>query len=385
MTERATPPGRRAFLGAAVAAGAIGGRDAMARDGTETVQRAEPVAELALPLGNAAYTPAGRLFVSHHPMFETERRVSEVVDGRLHPFPDAAWNAPRPGSEDYLDGVLGIRADRDGVVWMLDMGTRTGITPKLVGWDTRTDRLAGVVALPPPATVRTSEPNDFVLDPRRGLALIADEGVGNGGDGTRAALIVVDLAAGTARRRLEGHAAMRPEHRPIAPEGTELRRTPKEGGEAAPMRVGCDGIALDRAGEWLYFGPLNGGTLYRLRMADLLDAALDDAGLGARVEAYAERPDAGGIAVDDAGNLYLTEVAAGAVGVIPAEGRRYRRLATHPDLLWPDGIFAAPDGTLHVTAAQLFLAAPLNGGRARHAPPYRIFRFRPLAGVRPGD
>ncbi|MDQ3560092.1 MAG: hypothetical protein M3453_13105, partial [Pseudomonadota bacterium] len=108
------------------------------------VARAEPAAmstpveiaaRLPVPLGNVTITPDGRTVVSHHPMFETAARVSEVTSPTtLKPFPNEAWNTPRSGAEDYLDGVLGLRSDSEGTVWMLDMGTRTGITPKLVAW-----------------------------------------------------------------------------------------------------------------------------------------------------------------------------------------------------------------------------------------------------------
>ena len=358
------------------------------------VARAEPAAmstpveiaaRLPVPLGNVTITPDGRTVVSHHPMFETAARVSEVTSPTtLKPFPNEAWNTPRSGAEDYLDGVLGLRSDSEGTVWMLDMGTRTGITPKLVAWDTRQDRLARIIPLSEPATRRNSEPNDFVIDEPNQRIYITDEGVGRGGDGSAAALIVVDLKAGRARRVLEGHASTRPEDVPITVDGRILVKQQKDGNSAS-MRSGADGVTLDHRSEWLYYGPLNGGAVYRLRVADLLDERLDPGELGRRVERYADRPNAGGIAIDRDDNLYLTEIENRAIGIIPAKDRRYRRFATHPDMLWPDGFGAGADGWIYVTVTQLALAATLNGGKDGSAPPFLLARFKPLADGKVGQ
>lgn len=346
--------------------------------------RAEVAYQLDQPLGNATFTPEGRLIVSHHPMLETAARVSEVVaPGTLRPFPDARWNSEAPSPSERLDAVLGLRADGDGVVWLLDMGSRGTIPPKFVAWDTRANRLHRVLPITPAALGPHSEPNDFVLDARNGTAYIADEGVGQQGDGGSGALIVVDLGSGLARRVLEGAPSTRSESVPIVVDGREMMKRAKDG-STAPMQVGCDGLALDHRSEWLYYGPLSGTTLYRVRVADLLDGALAGAELARRVESYAARPVAGGITIDAEDNVYLTEVGSYAIGVIPARTRAYRRLAEHPDMLWPDGLTFGPDGLLHVTAAQLPRTAPLNGGTRGDSVPYVIMRTRPLAPGRIG-
>lgn len=376
------PASRRAVLGASLLLpGLARGQGGGAVNLSGVPATAEVAHRLPVPLGNPVFTASGRLFVSHHPMFETPERVSEVVAGdALRPFPNAAWNAADGRAESRLDAVLGLRAEGD-TVWMLDMGARSGVPPKFVAWDTAADRHARTIPLTPDALRRTTEPNDFVLHPESGTAVIADEGVGHGGDGTQGALIVVSLRDGVARRVLEGHASTAAEAVPIVVDGRRMVKREKDG-STAPMRVGCDGIAL--AGEWLYYGPLCGRAVWRVRLADLLDGALSAAALESKVERYAERPNVGGIKADEAGNLYLTEVESRAIGVIPAGDRGYRRLATHPENLWPDGLTFGPDGWLYWTVAQLPLSPPLNGGSAGHKPPYLILRTRPLASGRTG-
>lgn len=350
------------------------------------VQIAEVVAELPEAAGNITFTPDNRVIYSYHPFYSPNIRVAELNSDRRsgRPFPNLAWNTPRKDTDNYLDSVLGLRGDDQGVIWMLDMGTRSGITPKLVGWNTRTDRLERIYHIPAPASRPESQLNDFVIDTVHDAFYIADEGIGPGGDGTQAALVVIDMRTGASRRLLEGHASVLPEDVPIAVDGRELR-VPGAGGKLVRLRVGADGIALDKQAEWLYFGPLNGGWLYRVRTADLLDAALDAKTLGQRVERYARKPNNGGLSIDNDGNLYLTEVEHRAVGVIGSNDRQYRRLAAHPNLIWPDGVSYSPDGWMYASAAQLSEAPVFNDGKALQKSPYYIFRFKPLAPGRLGN
>lgn len=347
--------------------------------------KAEIFAELPQAVGNITFTPDKRVIFSHHPFFSPEIRVAELNPDRksFKPFPDANWNTPRPGTDRYLDSVLGLRGDENGVIWLMDMGQRTPLTPKLVGWDSKRNRLHRIYYIPAPASLPESQHNDFVVDLKNRKFYIADEGIGPGGDGSKAALVVVDMDTGAARRVLQGHATTRPEDRPITVDGKDLT-VPGKDGRPAVIKVGADGIAADKDFRWLYYAPLSGTSVYRLRIADLIDERLGDAELGAKVERYAAKPNNGGFSLDARGNLYLTEVEAKAVGVIPAEGRQYRRFATHEGLSWPDGVSYSPDGFMYVSAAQLPLAALFNDGKALNKAPYYIFRFKPLAPGRIG-
>jgi sugar lactone lactonase YvrE len=334
--------------------------------------------------GNITFTPAGRMIVSVHPRAPSQIRVGEVTSaGTLKPFPNQAWNTPRAGTEEYLDSVLGLRGDENGVVWMLDLGMRDKIRPKIVGWNTRTDRLERIYFLPAEVLLPTSEPNDLVVDLKNRAFYIADEGAGMAGDGTQAALIVIDMQTGAGRRLLNNHFSTRTENIPVHVEGRDLVRTEMDG-RRIPHRVGADGIAADRAFEWLYYGALTGRRVYRVRIADLLNQSLGEAALSKKVEVYAQKPVSGGMSIDAAGNLYLTEVESAAVGVIPAAGRRYRRHTADAAMIWPDGLSYSPDGSLYVTADQLPRAAVFNEGVARFQPPFLIYRFPPLAPGRVG-
>jgi hypothetical protein len=101
----------------------------------ETATNYDIIPRLSQAPGNVTVTGAGRLIMSQHQFYEPQYSVVERHDDNsLTPFPNKELNE-RTGSSDLkLDSVLGIRTDANGVVWMLDDGMRSGVTPKLVGW-----------------------------------------------------------------------------------------------------------------------------------------------------------------------------------------------------------------------------------------------------------
>jgi hypothetical protein len=270
----------------------------------EGMMTAELFASVPESVGNVTFTPDNRVIYSHHPFFSPDVRVAALNADRksFKPFPDATWNTLRPGTDRYLDSVLGLRGDENGIIWMLDMGQRTPLTPKIVGWDTKANKLNRIYYIPAPASLPESQHNDFVVDLKHRKFYIADEGIGPGGDGSKAALVVVDMDTGAVRRLLQGHVSTLPEDRPITVNGKSLT-VPGKDGRPVIIKVGADGIAADKNFEWLYYGPLNGTSLYRVRIADLNNESLGEAEQGARDERYADKHNNGGLSIDSEGNL----------------------------------------------------------------------------------
>lgn len=340
--------------------------------------KAEVFAKLPQSVGNIAFTPDNQLIFSHHPFFSPDVRVARLTSPTtFEPFPNAQWNTPRKGTDQYLDNVLGLRSDESGVVWIIDMGFRTQITPKLVGWNTRTNRLERIYYMPEPITVKGSQPQDIVIDQKNRKFYIADENIGPGGDGSHAAIIVIDMDSGVARRVLDGDKSTVPENVPITVDGSDLT-VPGKDGKLAVIKVGCDGITMDVKSEWVYFAPLNGRSVYRIKATDLSDEKLSPEELSGKVERYSDKPNNGGLSIDYAGNLYLTAVETKSIGIVGAD-RKYRTYTSDPDMIWPDGITASPDGYMYVSASQISAAAMFHGGKGENKAPYLIYRFKPLA------
>jgi len=309
------------------------------------------------PPGNIAITPEGRVFVSLHQFFNPANTVVEVMpDGSTSPFPDAAWNKHEPGNGTTLDTVLGIRADKNGVVWMLDNGMRRKSVPKLVAWDTRADELVLMSHVPPHLYPDDAFLNDLAVDVDRGFVYVADPA-----GGANAALLIFDRATKEWRRVLEGHESVVPdESLDLVIDGKPVQMKKPDGTVVTP-HIGVNPIALDQDGSWLYFGPMHGAKMYRIRTAELRNAALSDEDLGAKVEVYSSKPICDGIDVDFHGRIVVSDIANNGVGVI-GNDTKYRLVVSGPELSWPDAFAWHPDGRLIVVANQLHRTPALNGG-----------------------
>jgi len=337
----------------------------------EPANELEIVAEFPAehPPGNIAITPEGRLIMSQHQFYGAPLRVVEVLeDGSVTPFPNEAWSS-KPNSQGIgLNTVLGLRADENGIVWMLDRSEGEGQPGKIVGWDSENDELYQVIYLPQPIIPDSPFLNDLAVDLDHNAIYITDTASGDD-----SALIVVDLNTGFSRRVLEGDVSTRPENiRTIVNE-----RIINLGDK--PARIGVNPITVDPNNEWVYYAPMSGTSLYRLATADLLDSSLDPTELSSRVERYGDKPICDGITVDGAGNVYITAITDNAIGVVDETGE-YQTLYQDDNLLsWTNGMAFSPDNYIYVTVSQLQNSPPLNNGKDSSQPPFYLVRFPALA------
>lgn len=315
------------------------------------------------PPGNLAIAPDGRMFMSLHQFFGKDLRVVEIKpDGSTIPYPNVEWaNSPK-GDGPGLNGVLGLRADRKGILWMLDSHGE-GYTGRVVGWNTNTETLHAIYYLGQPAALSTSFLDDLAVDREHEAIYISDVA-----DAATTALIVLDLNTGRARRVLQASAFTVPEDIDMVIDGKVVRW----GG--APAKVGVNPITIDPTNQWVYFAPMTANSMYRVRTTDLLDEALTDLDLAARVERYGDKPISDGSTVDAAGNVYITSITENAVGVTRPDGR-YETLYQHDDLSWPDGFSMGADGYVYVTINELHRSAVLNDGVDATQGEFKIMRF----------
>lgn len=320
------------------------------------------------PPGNLAIGPDGRIFMSVHGFYAPDLRLVEVMpDGTTSPYPTEAWaNAP-DGDGDGLNGVLGLNADREGILWLLD-GQGEGQTGRVIGWNTRTERLHAIHYLGQPASRPTSFLNDLAVDREHEAIYISDTS-----DAESSAIIVLDLTTGRARRVLEGSPFTVPEDIDMVIDDKVVEL----GG--APARIGVNPITVDPANEWVYFAPMTGRSLFRVRTTDLLDETLSDDDLAARVERYGDKAISDGSTVDMAGNVYITSITEDAVGVTRPDGS-YDILYQSDDMSWPDGFAMGPDGHVYVTINELHRSPVLNSGENGSLGEFKIMRFPALGG-----
>lgn len=332
----------------------------------------ERVAPMVVAPSALAVTPEGRIIVSLHPFAEPRLRVVELTEeGELAPFPSAEWNDPDQPHPFKLDSVSAVQSDAEGVVWMVDAGLRSGQMPKLVGWDTAEGRLHRLIFLPEPVTVEASCLSTLVLDEAHGVAYIADPA-----DGVDAALIVVDLRSGQARRVLEGEDVLTAEPTDLVLDEQlfPLSRLSRAGDLA---HLGTFPMALDTEAEWLYFGPMHGRKLYRVEAAELRNFDGGTGDLVERIEFFASMPVATALFWDSEGTLFLADPVASGVGTFDAEGN-YRVLVADRRLLgWPADFALGEDGGILAVASQLHRLPVFHNGIDRRELPFWILKLTP--------
>ena len=329
----------------------------------------EVVANLDFPPGNIAVSASGRVFASFHPEGHPPLSVFELRDGVPTPYPPGGL----PGGLRY-ESVLSLRIDRRNRLWVLDYG-RYGLgTARLLAFDLATDALIHRHDFPQKIALLGSHLNDFQVSPDGKRIYIADASL----FAQIPAIIDYDAPRQRSRRLLQGHPSVIAE--PYVPVVQGVRM---EFFGFFDIRPNVDSIALDDAGEWLYFAPVTSRWLYRVRTRDLDDETLLREALESRVERYAEKTMSDGIAIDSQGTLYLTDPEHSEIEALGAD-QRLRTLVRDPRLRWPDGLSFGPDGWLYVSCSALHQVILKSADEIRARAPYQIFRFKPGGAGIPG-
>lgn len=330
----------------------------------------EVVATLREPPGNIAVSRTGRVFITLHPEAKPEKiKVAEIVGGNVTAYPDetrqSLYHAPQ-----------GIRIDRQDRLWTIDHADNGLGQPRLLAIDLNTATVAHQYDFPRDIAPRLSYLQDLVIDPAGQTVYIADVNF----FGKSPALIVYDLASKSARRVLEKDPSV------IAGDYIIQAHTgplTKLGGLIA-MKPSVDSIGIDDAGEWLYYGAMTHTDLFRIRTADLKNAALTSAELAARVETFAPKIVSDGISVDRAGNVYLTDVEHNGVAVI-GQDRKLFTYVRDPRIRWADGLSFGPDGYLYLADSDIPNIVLASKAHIAASAPFYLFRFKPIAPAAPGQ
>jgi sugar lactone lactonase YvrE len=276
--------------------------------------------------------------------------VGEVKNGKIAPYPNAAWNAWRnakplsPG--DHFVCVQSVVADGRGSVWALDpaspaMSGPVKGGPKLVRIDLKSNRVERTYLFDEHVAPPGSYLNDVRFSPDGKWAYISDSGV-------KGALVILDVETGRARRLLAGDPSTQFDPTvKVHADGQELRRP-----DGRTMTSAADGIALSPDGTWFYWQALTGRTLYKIETAVLQDETLSDQDLGRRVARVATTHPADGLWMDSSGELYVSNPETN--GIESARpGQPLKTILTDPRLRWPDSFAQASDGTLYITSSHI--------------------------------
>jgi sugar lactone lactonase YvrE len=330
----------------------------------------EVVAELYIAPGNLTATDDGRLFMTVHGQRRTNVAVVEIVGrNQWRPFPDASWNAAPGSGENVFNTPNGILIDARQRLWVLDHGLwmpngQSARAPRLFAFDIASRRLLFRHEFASDQIPAGHLPQDLAVDAERGVVYIAD------GTGKRPAIVTLDIDTKDVKV-FSGHASLAAENVDIMMEGDVLDfRQPD--GSYKPARLPLNPIALSADGRTLFYGAMNGETLYGVSTQTLREG--DAVKIEHSIRRIATKPKSNGMSTDAEGNHFVTNLESSGVDRIDADGRRTSLIA-HPGLLFPDSIRFGEASWLYVAATQLN-RAPIFSGRAEAAqPPYLIARI----------
>ncbi len=316
---------------------------------------------------NAVAVSRGRIFVAG-PRWTGTRgpQLAMIVDGgKPKPFPDAGWNAWKPGSDNgnAFININAIHMDPDGGLWVVDTGSPDfGGDPlpkgaKLVRIDLATDKVDRVIHLGADLALPGSYVDDIRFNGDH--AYLTDAG--------RPGVIVLDLATGAGRRVLEGHpAATARDGRPIVLSG-QIVRSP----DGSPLKVHSDPLEVSTDGRWLMFGPLE-GPWSRVPTSLLDDPGVPADDLAASVEPWADLPSVGGTALAPDGSLFFADLAEDSIKVRHPDGR-IETLVTDHALHWVDAPFLDADGKLWLPVPQMDRVGLFHGGKSQTRWPIALY------------
>ena len=331
----------------------------------------------------------GRIFVNFPRWTEdTEVSVAEVKDGKLVPFPDAAWNSWRNARKDEVTAkdhwvcVQSVVASPDGNLWVLDPAApaMAALVPggaKLVEIDLKTNQPARTIAFDESVAPQGSYLNDVRFSPDGKTAYLTDSGA-------KGALVVVDLASGRAHRVLDGDPSTQADKSvTVTYDGKPLRRPDGRGVEFA-----ADGIALSPDGKTLFWQAIKGKTLYSLPTESLagslttalMPTALADKSVAGRIETVGENGPADGLIISRKdGRMYVTSPQDDSIKVrdLSAKGNALITVVQDKRLRWPDTFAEGPDGTLYVTTSRIQDSAFYKPD-APAALPTDLWSFKPM-------
>ena len=320
-------------------------------------------------------TRDGRVFVCYPGADGPGVQAEEIKpDGTHVPYPDAQWNAWKPG-QDIAHGFVCVNALRigpDGSLWMVDAGSPGSNQPAVPGAgrvfqiDLKTDRIVRTYPM-----ADAAKPKSYIDDIRfnGGTAYLTD--VGEPG------LIVLDLRSGQTRRILDGDPS------------TTARRPMYANGVVQKDKDGTDRVAhadqleVSPDGKYLYFQPCP-GPMARIETRWLDDATLAPGEVARHVENWWDAPTCGGTAIDAAGNLYFSDTNAQRILKVTPD-KEVTTLVADPRLQWSDAMWIDQEGFLWMPATQQNRTPGFTGGKQEVEYPVWIYKMQIGARPAPND
>jgi sugar lactone lactonase YvrE len=318
-----------------------------------------------------AVSKTGRVFVSLPRLtVDVPISVGEVIDNKIIPFPDKAWNAYRNSSSRTNDpkvqfvSAQAVVMDHHDHLWVVDPAAPGGgnFIPggvKLVKIDLKANRVIKVYPFEKAATPKGSAINDVRFSPNDDFAYLSDVG-GHG------SLIVMNLLTGHSWRVLDGDPSTHYDSTVVVSRDGK----PVVGHDGQTLKLNVDGITISADGRTFYWQALTGKTVYSIPTSVLRD---EQKSKTARPKVAAITHAADGLWTDPAGRFYVTNPGNNSVEVADWVGAPLRVLVQDKDMRWPDSVAQDADGNLYIVASFLGDSPWFNPGAT--TTPSAIFKI----------
>lgn len=330
----------------------------------------ELVAELDITPGNITVSRDGRIFASVHGMRRGSAQLIEIFpdSNSWQPFPNESWNGSPGSSPNVLNTAHGVTIDSQNRLWVIDHGNwmpdeQPVAQPKLVAFDINSGDLVFRMDFNETAAPEGQILQDLAVDDSRGFVYVADSGSQSG-------ILVVDTN-NEQTWRWENHPSLDAEDVELVVENKPLLFS-RPDGSIAPARVAVNPITLSADGETLFYGAMNGQTLYSVPTQLLREQASDEV-VAQAVKIVGSKPVSDGISTDTEGNHFITNLQDNAIDVLSQDGQ-LTRLIQDDRFLWIDNVRFGSDSWLYINVNQLHRAPIFTGEADAGEPPYRIFR-----------
>jgi len=337
---------------------------------TPRVGQVEIISELAITPGNVTASKDGRLFASVHGMRRGPAQLIEIKPGKNNweAFPNKEWNAAPGSGPNVLNSAHGVAIDSKDRLWVTDHGNwmpknAKPAQPKLVAFDIHTRQVVFRMDFPEAIGPRGGIMQDLAVDAERGFVYIAD-------CGPTPAIVVVDIKQNSARRFTD-HPSLNAENVNLVVEGKTLK-FPDANGNMQNARIPINPITLSADGQTIFYGAMNGETLYSVP-AQLFREGASQERIRAAIQVVGKKPVSDGISTDSEGNHFITNLRDNAIDKLSKDGK-LSRLVQDDRFLFPDNVRFGPDSWLYVAVNQLHRSSIFTGTADTGKPPYLIAR-----------
>jgi sugar lactone lactonase YvrE len=339
-----------------------------------SANRLEEVFATDFPRDHIALSDSGQIFLDffdHDNKSERKITVYDPRKGKTVPFPSLE-------EQEKFHHIHSLRVDSKDRLWLLDGGGKWFfVKPKLFAYDIKTGDLMVEYHFPEEVAGNGSFLNDLTLDEKRQRIYITDTNpypyFG------KPALIVFDMEKNASRRVLEKHVSVS-----TASYDTYLDYN---GGKkwkvfwlVAP-KVGADALIYDPQSDLVYFAPNNSGQLYSLDASILADFSMSDEEIRMAVNKVADITMTDGMALDEEGHLYLTDMEHSALLRLNPETGELTTLIRDSDVMpFVSALEFGPDKKLYFSVFPMHNLMFKSEKTIREmGEKYPVYRFDPFA------